>query len=553
MLDAAQRFLLKGQLDKAIKEYLRVVALEPKEMRHRQKLAELLARDNRRDEAIAQYETAGRFYADNSYYLKAIAVFKQIQRLTPKDLQVSLTVAELNHKQGLIVNALSEYGQVVAQLEKQGRLHEAAGVLERMLEVERDNAAVRLKHAETLFVTGAKDASLRAFKGLLDLLAKHKETAAAQKVTDRIAELFPIQQGKSLDDVLPQLAFAEPTDLSTSPEPPPPETARTTAAQGAGKAATAPAEPFPGPWEEEIEFSLEEEPPLLAPEQDLELSLDLSLPADFEKSWGGGIGLPLAHMTQSPVLPEKAAPPEPKSPGDEEVLPLEEEELLDLLPDESAASGCADEGADRVEAVLELDDFGEFYELDEVEEIDDPALLADEGDVESPAAGEEYPVAGAPGPSLRDWDEIYPERKGDGDADPAELESQYDLGLGYLEMGMYVAAIAQFDLAARNPRRRLDCLTLQAICYRKMGELPEAEGLLRRGLDLKVLSPAERGCLNYELARLLEKRGESQEAVRLYREVNAVDPAFRDVSRRLYRLTGEEPHDVIDLELEEEG
>ena len=77
-LESAQRFVLKGQLDKAIKDYQQVVALEPKEIRYQQRLAELLVRESRKEEAIAQYEGIGKHYAENSYFLKAIAVYKQI-------------------------------------------------------------------------------------------------------------------------------------------------------------------------------------------------------------------------------------------------------------------------------------------------------------------------------------------------------------------------------------------------------------------------------------------------------------------------------------------
>jgi len=56
LLESAQRFIAKGQLDRAIKEYEQIVALESGDIRLRQKLAELLVRVNRKEEAIAEYE-----------------------------------------------------------------------------------------------------------------------------------------------------------------------------------------------------------------------------------------------------------------------------------------------------------------------------------------------------------------------------------------------------------------------------------------------------------------------------------------------------------------
>ena len=149
------------------------------------------------------------------------------------------------------------------------------------------------------------------------------------------------------------------------------------------------------------------------------------------------------------------------------------------------------------------------------------------------------------GQPLRDWDEIYPGPEGadQPELDIEELESHYDLGIGYKEMGMYNGAIKEFDIAARNPQRRVDCLTLQAICHREKGDPARAEELLRLGLSLDVLSRDER--------LLLESTGGVDEAIGLYREVSRANPGFHDVSRRLSTLSGEECLDIIELELEE--
>ncbi len=132
-----------------------------------------------------------------------------------------------------------------------------------------------------------------------------------------------------------------------------------------------------------------------------------------------------------------------------------------------------------------------------------------------------------------------------------ELESHYDLGIGYKEMGMYAGAIKELEIAASNPQRRFACLTLQAICYREKGEPDRAEDLLRRGLALSVISRDERIALSYELAVLSEGNGRVEEAIELYREVVRGNPAYQDASDRLFALSGEEPLDIIDLELEE--
>jgi hypothetical protein len=49
----------------------------------------------------------------------------------------------------------------------------------------------------------------------------------------------------------------------------------------------------------------------------------------------------------------------------------------------------------------------------------------------------------------------------------------------------------------------------------------------------------------------METTGALDEAISLYREVYQADPVFHDVAQRLSALSGEEPLDVIELELVE--
>ena len=73
LLESAQKYLAKGQLDRAIGEYRQITELDPADTRNRQKLAELLVRANRKEEAIAEYEAISRQYSGSHFYMKAIA------------------------------------------------------------------------------------------------------------------------------------------------------------------------------------------------------------------------------------------------------------------------------------------------------------------------------------------------------------------------------------------------------------------------------------------------------------------------------------------------
>ena len=81
LLANAQKFISKGQLPKAIGEYRKLVDAFPKDVRNRQKLAELLSRDNKNEDALREYEAVAKHYTETGFYLKSIALFKQMQKI----------------------------------------------------------------------------------------------------------------------------------------------------------------------------------------------------------------------------------------------------------------------------------------------------------------------------------------------------------------------------------------------------------------------------------------------------------------------------------------
>lgn len=198
-LESAQKFIAKGQFDRAIKDYEQAVALDPKDIRARQRLAELLVRVNRKVEAIGEYDAIGRYYADNTYYLKAIAVYKQVQKLDPGNVTITLTLASLNEKQGLAGNALAEYDQVYTHHQKAGQYAEALKVIDRMLAVDPENLNSHLKLAETEFSAGNVDKSYADFVKLLMVLEKRGDTTVFNQIADRVRALFPSRQDFFLD------------------------------------------------------------------------------------------------------------------------------------------------------------------------------------------------------------------------------------------------------------------------------------------------------------------------------------------------------------------
>lgn len=191
ILAVAQKHLQKNNLARAIKEYLKVIEIDGKDIRSRQKLAELYGRTDQAEEALTHYEFVANYYADNTFYLKAIAVYKQMQKLAPEHLAYTLKLAQLNEQQGLVGNALSEYRTLLQGYETNEQNDDAAKTLNRMRELDPENINIGIRIAEFYARTGDKELARNEFATVeqkLDQLGNHRQL---QKLYEHFMAIWP--------------------------------------------------------------------------------------------------------------------------------------------------------------------------------------------------------------------------------------------------------------------------------------------------------------------------------------------------------------------------
>ncbi len=191
LLAAVQKQLEKGQIQKAIKDLETVVQIDPRDVRHRQKLADLYSRAKMNTEAFAAYEVVAKNYSDNGFNLKAIAVYKQMQKIDPSQPTIYLRLAELNQKQGLAGNALAEYDALVEFYEKAGKHLEAAGILQKMAELDPENLGLKIRAAEGYCRGGLKEKGLAALKETSAALKAKGEFEKLRRVYEMFQRIFP--------------------------------------------------------------------------------------------------------------------------------------------------------------------------------------------------------------------------------------------------------------------------------------------------------------------------------------------------------------------------
>ena len=86
MFKKIQAAFRKKKDEKTIKEFTGQVLAQPNDTRSRLKLGDLLIKAGRKQEAIEQYTASASIFAEAGFHLKAIALYKQILKLSPNSM-----------------------------------------------------------------------------------------------------------------------------------------------------------------------------------------------------------------------------------------------------------------------------------------------------------------------------------------------------------------------------------------------------------------------------------------------------------------------------------
>jgi tetratricopeptide (TPR) repeat protein len=116
---------------------------------------------------------------------------------------------------------------------------------------------------------------------------------------------------------------------------------------------------------------------------------------------------------------------------------------------------------------------------------------------------------------------------------PNDLQLKFEFGKLLFDANRLTEAVQQFQLAQRNPQRRVRSLIYLSNAFEQKGQLKIAEDQLETALtELPTMDNTRKEVL-YLLGMLYEKSGEKEQAKRYLHEIYACDIGYRDVADRI--------------------
>lgn len=189
ILEEAKHFAREGKFDRSLKEYEKILKVDPKDMRVKLQVAELFIKLRKVPEAIQSYRDVAGHYTQDGFYLKAVTVYKNILRLNPSLIDVNKALAELYDKMGVAKDAVHQYEILANAAVQGGNYGEALTLWEKMVKLDPKSKNHRIRLAEAYQRDNRQDEAIQQYE---ELARQYKtESAEEKKIVDLYEKILP--------------------------------------------------------------------------------------------------------------------------------------------------------------------------------------------------------------------------------------------------------------------------------------------------------------------------------------------------------------------------
>jgi len=237
--------------------------------------------------------------------------------------------------------------------------------------------------------------------------------------------------------------------------------------------------------------------------------------------------------------PENVVPPHEMLPP---VPPPSQKDAQPAHADKSPVNGSGFSSDEFLaDLAKEIDELGLDKIVPQTPASDQLVPLEAEPQHEAETVKEPVGPSGEPGPLKEVFDEFRAEL-GEMGSEDEDLETHYNLGVAFREMGLLEEAIGEFQKVAKaNDRGKafryaMQCCTLLGLAFMEKGQPSIAAIWYERALSTQGIDGESKLALRYDLGVAQESAGDLEAALKSFSQVYAVNIDYRDVAERIASL-----------------
>ncbi|OGW38870.1 MAG: hypothetical protein A2Y97_12130 [Nitrospirae bacterium RBG_13_39_12] len=190
IIKEAQRYLARGQVDKAIAEWEKIIKEYPDATNYNT-IGDLYLKKGDKKDAIDSYHKAANFFRHEGFSLKALALYKKILNIDSSDAEALLSLGELNEEKGLSTDAIKYYLASADSLSKSGKKKKLLEVYDKILTLSPANIPLRSRVAEIYAKEGLMTEVAKQYFQIALLYVEKEDTEKAMGYYQRVLNLHP--------------------------------------------------------------------------------------------------------------------------------------------------------------------------------------------------------------------------------------------------------------------------------------------------------------------------------------------------------------------------
>ncbi len=190
IMKEAQKYLSKGQIDRAIAEWEKLSKESPDGNTHNI-IGDLYLKKGDKEKAIEFFHKAAKFFRYEGFSLKALALYKKVLNINPADADALYALAELSEEKGLTTDAIKYYLASAESLLKDGKRGRILEVYERILALSPSNVSLRNRVAEIFLREGLISDALKEYICIAQISDEKGDIQKSKEFYQKVLDLQP--------------------------------------------------------------------------------------------------------------------------------------------------------------------------------------------------------------------------------------------------------------------------------------------------------------------------------------------------------------------------
>jgi len=195
ILEAAQQYTIRGQIQKAIEEWKKLITDTPNDANIYNTIGDICLKyqttERGTEDAISYYVKAAEIFESSGFALKAIAVYKKVLKIAPSRKDIYIRLGDLNCERGLIGNAREDYLLAAKLYSQEGLIREALDVYRKIADLDPSNLTVRLKIADIFLKEGLNSEAIEEYNKVASVQIEAGRRDEAENLYKLILRINP--------------------------------------------------------------------------------------------------------------------------------------------------------------------------------------------------------------------------------------------------------------------------------------------------------------------------------------------------------------------------